>query len=74
MYVGVLTVVVGWVMFFGTAALLIYLLSVWLAFHLYVVGPSGYFVGRFWPSLGASPPAPKPLAPPRKGLPSPQVG
>ena len=37
MYVGVLTVITGWLILAPSSALTVYLPSVWLAFHLFVV-------------------------------------
>ncbi len=37
MYVGVLTVVLGWAVLFGEAILLVYAASVWTCFHLFIV-------------------------------------
>lgn len=38
MYVGVVTIILGQALFFGSAALLTYAAIVWLGFHLFVLG------------------------------------
>jgi protein-S-isoprenylcysteine O-methyltransferase Ste14 len=37
MYVGVLTVIVGWAVYFRAASLALYAVLVWACFHLFVV-------------------------------------
>ena len=38
MYVGVLTVIVGWMLWFQAASLVLYFVVVWTGFHLFVIG------------------------------------
>jgi protein-S-isoprenylcysteine O-methyltransferase Ste14 len=37
MYVGVLSAIVGWALYFASAKLCLYAAAVWTAFHLFVV-------------------------------------